>query len=110
MTNLEFIEKEIERYKIIIYGVKTMLKEPHRTEDTITFLKNDLKEYEEKINHLQSIKNELEAWYSVKSGLIYEKENKHRMSEEMRCAYTIYLTDNEMERIQKNLRIKDESR
>lgn len=76
MTNLEFIEKEIERYKIIIYGVKTMLKEPHRTEDTITFLKNDLKEYEEKINHLQSIKNELEAWETVKPSIHHIKEQQ----------------------------------
>lgn len=66
MNNIEFIDKEIERYKVIIFGVKTMLKEPHSTENTITFLENDLKEYEEKINYLQSIKNELEAWETIK--------------------------------------------
>lgn len=70
MNSLEFFEKEIERYKIIIIGTKAMLKEP-RNEDVINYLKNDLKEYEEKVSHLQQIKSELEAWYICKKHLEY---------------------------------------
>jgi translation initiation factor 2 beta subunit (eIF-2beta)/eIF-5 len=74
MTSLEFIEKEIERYEIIIIGVKTMLKDA-RPEKEIKFLTNDLNEYEEKIKYLQQIKNEIEAWEVVKEilGLNVEK-------------------------------------
>ena len=73
MTSLELINEEIELEKDYlkskdIYGLKS-------------------KRYTEKrLQTLLQIKSELEAWYSIKSGLIYEKESKHRMSEEMRCA------------------------
>lgn len=72
MNSLEFIDKEIKKYKNIIIGVKATLKEP-KTEDVIKFLKNDLKEYEEKVLHLQQIKSKLEAWEVVKH-LIHKRK------------------------------------
>ena len=116
MNSLKFIDTEIKCCYLNI----NKAKEENLYQKTLSILipenkninlavLNDLQISlnEEKIKFFQQIKTELEAWYSVKSGLIYEKESKYRMSEENRCSYIIYLTDDEVESIQKALEVNN---
>jgi hypothetical protein len=63
MTSLEFIKKEIRELKFQINYIKSNMKKyiDFRTEGQLEI---DMKQL--KINHLQQIKSELEAWEVVK--------------------------------------------
>ena len=99
MNNLEFINKKIKETEKSIKHWEMLLKN-YPNEEVLTRCLNTRKE---ELQAFQEVKTTLKAWYSIESGLIYEEESKHRMSEEMRTAYTIYLTDDEIENIQKAL-------
>lgn len=60
MTDLKWIEEEIERYKIIKNGIITILKEPHHEESFKSFLINGLIECENTLIFLYHFKSELE--------------------------------------------------
>ena len=110
MNSLEFVNEKINWTISNIKDTEEQLLKFKRNKERnffYIFECNCLNHYKEELEKFKQIKTELEAWYSIKSGLIYEKESKHRMSEEMRSAYTIYLTDDEMESIQKALEVNE---
>lgn len=65
MNSLEFIEQEIHFISVVKKENEKMLKD-NRPEHTKEYIKTLIKEYEEKLNNLQQIKTELEAWEVVK--------------------------------------------
>jgi hypothetical protein len=64
MTNLEFIEKQIKQCNDFIKTLKRDEKLGFKWENV------DYKEFEEAITQLQQIKNIIEAWCSIKQGIM----------------------------------------
>ena len=70
MNNLEFIEKEIHFISVVKKEYEKMLND-ERPENQKGYLKTLIKEYGDKLQTLQQIKTELEAWEVVKKHLEY---------------------------------------
>jgi hypothetical protein len=108
MTSLEFIEKEIRELKFQINYIKSNMKKyiDFRTEGQLEIDMRQLK-----INHLQQIKSQLEAWHIVKNKSVDLYDIKTSQdTEEFNCdLYTEYqLTEEEFNKLKKALEVGDE--
>lgn len=108
MTNLEFINKEIERTKTSCDSFKIDYEFFHRDSD-----KRDYEKLEEKLYYLQQIKTDLEAWEIVKLkevdlfDIICSTDYKQYKLENDDLLKQYFLNKKEYETIKKALEVDD---
>ena len=111
MNSLEFINNEIETTKREIDFTNIELE---RTDTIIRKNLDKLKRLKERLQTLQQIKTELEAWEVVKrKGFIFTKEEKNQLIGNTWNIYRLSsreLNNKEYEIIKKALEVKDEDR
>lgn len=112
MTNLEFIEILIEKTKKQI-ELHTMAVNSIHSVDFIDFHKENLKENKIKLQILEQIKTDLEAWEVVKLkevdlyDVIHTTNYKQYESENVDLLKQYFLTQQEYEKIKKALEVED---